>query len=121
MAREIQAAQSRGTVHLPKNVTRYGSNQRDWMVSRLRMIRRITIALSFGAGAVFTGLALRHSALPSSPPSAQTVQTSTQAQTVQSQVPNAPSQSLFDSQNSSNFSVAPAPRASVSRVRTVSS
>lgn len=112
MAREIQAAQSRGTVHLPKNVTRYGSNQRDWMVSRLRMIRRITIALSFGAGAVFTGLALRHSALPSSPPS---------AQTVQSQVPNAPSQSLFDSQNSSNFSVAPAPRASVSRVRTVSS
>ncbi|MGA7670087.1 MAG: hypothetical protein WBW04_06675 [Nitrolancea sp.] len=94
--------------HLPKTLSRHGSNQRDWIISRIRLVRRLTVVLSFAGGAIFTGLALRHSTLPSSaaplPASDTTVTSSTQP--VQSD--NAPSQSLFDSQSSRSFSVAPA-------------
>jgi hypothetical protein len=93
--------------HVPKTLSRHGSNQRDWIVSRIRMVRRLTVVLSFAGGAVFTGLALRHSTLPSNaaPLTANDTNVSSSSQVGQSD--NTPSQSLFDNQSSSNFSVAP--------------
>jgi hypothetical protein len=125
MSRDIDADPDRPTVYLPKSVARHGSSQRDWIGSRIRRVRRVTFVLSFAAGTLFTGLALRHSTQPGGTVSAAGTQTAAQSQQSPGQSPNAPSQSLFDDQTSGNFSIAPAPapssRVSSPRVRTSSS
>ena len=121
MAREIQADRSHGAVHLPKSVTRQGATQRDWILSRVRAVRRVIVVISFAAGTLFTGLALRHSLHPTAPVEAQTAGPPNQGQASQNQSIDVPSQSLFGNQTSSSFSVAPEPQVSTPRIRTVSS
>ncbi len=111
---------ARSNVHLPKRVSREGTNQRDWLGTRLRAARRLTLMVSFAVGAAFTGLALRHSLKPVTV-QAQDVQTVSQQQPAQNQPVNVPSQSLFENQTSTNFSIAPAPRVSTQHVQTSSS
>lgn len=122
MASQSRTASTSATIHVPKNVTRHGSSQRDWIASRMRLVRRVTLVVSLAGGAVFTGLALGHSTNPGNPATTTTVQSSNQLTSAQ-QLPNAPSQSLFNNQGGENFSVAPAPAARVTttRIRSVSS
>ena len=120
MARDIQKGRTRSSVHLPKRVSRQGTNQRDWIVSRINAARRLTLMISFAAGAAFTGLALRHTLKPMTV-QAQDIQPISQQQTASNQSINVPSQSLFENQTSTNFSVAPAPQTPQYRVRTSSS
>ncbi len=120
MTRDNQKGRTLSNVHLPKRVSREGTHQRDWIVSRLRAARRLTLMISFAAGAAFTGLALRHTLKPVTV-QARDVQPVSQGQTTPSQSVNVPSQSLFENQTSTNFSVAPAPQVSRHRVQTSSS
>jgi hypothetical protein len=121
MAREAQRIPTRSGVHLPKTVSRRGTTQRDWIIGRLRVVRRAVVAVSFVTAALFTGLALHHSLQPASVAPAQSAAPSSQKATSQDQLSGVPSQSLFDNQTSSHFSVAPAPETSSSQVRTVTS
>lgn len=123
MASQSRTASTSATIHVPKTVSRHGSSQRDWIASRMRLVRRVTLVLSLAGGAVFTGLALGHSTNPGNPATTGSAQSSNQITSAQQQLPNAPSQSLFDNQGGENFSVAPAPAARVTttRIRSVSS
>lgn len=121
MAGDIQVEAARSGAHVPKSLSRQGATQRDWLAARTRTVRRAILTVSFAAGALFTGLALRHSLQPAAPVQARSADPSNQSTTSQNQSSDVPSQSLFDDQKSNQFSIAPAPEVSSPRIRTVSS